>query len=519
MPLSDKAKLLRGAIARFLTTKPNRDAMSGVLQFLDEYVGESGGGGGGGLVYWLPGGAGALGSVETFPEVVAALALLPPGSSVLCDGTLGALVVPDADAPYELSGAILVQAVADQNGTIVSLDDGATLSNLGGVSGRLELQANNTAPGALVFDADRIVSFTNGAILTAQGSAPVVTLSNASLELIAVGASIGSSGGSPPAIFELETGALTVRAYQGTALNEGWITGDGASSLTYYMDLSVLPSDPDTFGGTVDVTTATDGIFFSPGSTPAGACATWAQVMALVDALPAGQRITCNTSASSPGGEVLPAGTWAMKSAVLAGFRTSTGADQAHLVLPDGCALSGLAGIDAGLILESTNTAGNSVRLNFSGGNPIFVVDNLARLVSSVTGQNMIQLLASQTAVLIVRNQGALVGSGLGTAPVVGVANAATLVLNVYTSATLYNNCISGPAGSGLTIQIDDTVDFPTFSSALTVVQSPLTGAACITADRPAGTRRPGFMIFDTTIGKPIWWSGAAWVLADGTPA
>lgn len=39
------------------------------------------------------------------------------------------------------------------------------------------------------------------------------------------------------------------------------------------------------------------------------------------------------------------------------------------------------------------------------------------------------------------------------------------------------------------------------------------------TADRPTGTLPTGARYFDTTLGLPIWWDGAAWILADGSPA
>ena len=35
------------------------------------------------------------------------------------------------------------------------------------------------------------------------------------------------------------------------------------------------------------------------------------------------------------------------------------------------------------------------------------------------------------------------------------------------------------------------------------------------TAARPGGVNT-GFMYFDTTLGKPIWWSGSTWVDATG---
>lgn len=39
------------------------------------------------------------------------------------------------------------------------------------------------------------------------------------------------------------------------------------------------------------------------------------------------------------------------------------------------------------------------------------------------------------------------------------------------------------------------------------------------TAARPTQQLVIGQTFFDTTIGKPIWWKGATWVDATGTPA
>lgn len=38
-------------------------------------------------------------------------------------------------------------------------------------------------------------------------------------------------------------------------------------------------------------------------------------------------------------------------------------------------------------------------------------------------------------------------------------------------------------------------------------------------ANRPQKNMYIGKTYFDTTIGKPIWWDGSIWVLADGTAA
>lgn len=45
-----------------------------------------------------------------------------------------------------------------------------------------------------------------------------------------------------------------------------------------------------------------------------------------------------------------------------------------------------------------------------------------------------------------------------------------------------------------------------------------LTGAGT-TADRPTKGLYAGRPYFDTTLGKPIFYTGTAWVLADGTAA
>lgn len=49
-----------------------------------------------------------------------------------------------------------------------------------------------------------------------------------------------------------------------------------------------------------------------------------------------------------------------------------------------------------------------------------------------------------------------------------------------------------------------DAVEFPSSSGT--------------TAERPT-TTIVGFMYFDTTIGYPIWWNGAAWFNAGGIPS
>lgn len=48
-------------------------------------------------------------------------------------------------------------------------------------------------------------------------------------------------------------------------------------------------------------------------------------------------------------------------------------------------------------------------------------------------------------------------------------------------------------------------------------VRVPSLSAAVPTSQRPAVALIAGMSVFDTTLGKPIWWSGTAWVDATGT--
>jgi hypothetical protein len=40
-----------------------------------------------------------------------------------------------------------------------------------------------------------------------------------------------------------------------------------------------------------------------------------------------------------------------------------------------------------------------------------------------------------------------------------------------------------------------------------------------VSGSRPTGVLPSGMCYFDTTLGRPVWWSGAAWLGADGLAA
>lgn len=56
---------------------------------------------------------------------------------------------------------------------------------------------------------------------------------------------------------------------------------------------------------------------------------------------------------------------------------------------------------------------------------------------------------------------------------------------------------------------------YAALSDLMTTAQRVASGA---TGDRPAGAAT-GRMFFDSTLGQPVWWDGAQWVDATGTPA
>lgn len=52
----------------------------------------------------------------------------------------------------------------------------------------------------------------------------------------------------------------------------------------------------------------------------------------------------------------------------------------------------------------------------------------------------------------------------------------------------------------------------------ITLALNASTAGAGATTARPTSATT-GAQYFDTTLGRPIWWNGAAWVYSDGTPA
>ncbi len=74
------------------------------------------------------------------------------------------------------------------------------------------------------------------------------------------------------------------------------------------------------------------------------------------------------------------------------------------------------------------------------------------------------------------------------------------------------------PGDCGVFEPVDRTVETGWLRQLLDLGFVPLPPAGT-SARRPGAGRYPGEMFFDTTLGRPLWWSAGAWRGADGTPA
>jgi hypothetical protein len=108
-----------------------------------------------------------------------------------------------------------------------------------------------------------------------------------------------------------------------------------------------------------------------------------------------------------------------------------------------------------------------------------------------------------------------------GAAPVIGIASGGTLAVNLSEVGVglISDNFVVGDDTTEVVLVTDATDAVPnisgTFLGELLVIATP--GLAAPTAGRPT-PNQAGVSIFDSTLGKPIWWTGAAWVDATGAP-
>jgi hypothetical protein len=141
--------------------------------------------------------------------------------------------------------------------------------------------------------------------------------------------------------------------------------------------------------------------------------------------------------------------------------------------------------------------------LVYNSGTTSWTPTTLATPVTSVTATSPLTSSGGTTPVIAITNPLPVAngGTGLTTTP---IANGRLLIGNG-TNYTLANLT----AGAGITIT--------NASGAITIASTGV--QAGNTASRPGGlaAANVGRTYFDTTLGIPIWWNGAAWVNASGS--
>lgn len=268
-----------------------------------------------------------------------------------------------------------------------------------------------------------------------------------------------------------------------------------------------------------------------------GVATTWAAVMAFVAESDAPSTIWIDLQGTVGGYAVVPAGTYDMKHATISGFnRGFSNFGQNSIAISDGAVLKNLAAFMDEVQVECrTSTVGapnldwdvpvapvggfiqfvlgRSVRVTVAGTQPAIIVDP-ARFSFVLRWEN--GAFFQQTGVLAtkfiqVKPNGfcglTFVASGTGTAwfPfIIGAVDA--------TSAVAVQFIGDGSAPT-------PTTWLATFATNKITVSTPQ-GLLMTTADRNAIniSKNVGDWYFDATALKPVYWTGAAWVDAVGTP-
>jgi len=253
-----------------------------------------------------------------------------------------------------------------------------------------------------------------------------------------------------------------------------------------------------------------------------GVVRTWAEVMDVVNA--ASGPVTVLVDCRSSGPYTIPAGVYEMRNGWLRAV-TLGNADENVLIAPEGVRLRNLAGLVSAVALRMAPTS--VAPLEF---------DSLSPAQPPVFGLLFGAKLKSEGSRALV-DAAALMGApalifGLSfggsvddtsTQPIIALAPSAMAIVAGLEPGGSPANIVSGDGSTILQIIGSTALIVPPTVGFTGTVQW---GPGPQSWGGPSALRpgfAPGIMVgwpmFDTTIGKPIWWSGTAWVLADGTLA
>lgn len=268
-------------------------------------------------------------------------------------------------------------------------------------------------------------------------------------------------------------------------------------------------------GGESNLSALGNSILWLPGVDSSSPChvATWAEVMEAFQA--------CNTEFTvfvddRFGTPTVPAGTYALDGRMVLKHSTANSATGGSVSLADGAVLQDLKRLEGSFTgtfeLIGNDTSGSAcITFTAAGAFRGLELRNRAGLRNDGLGPMILATAAAPSGVIL-RESCILEAAGN---PIISVPLGAVFSLYAYAESTREADTIIG-AGTLQTVHDDTFVDnaLPNFTGTI-IDQSAMRPQNGTTANRPTATAT-GQFYFDTTIGKPIWWSGAAWVDATG---
>jgi len=248
---------------------------------------------------------------------------------------------------------------------------------------------------------------------------------------------------------------------------------------------------------------------------------TWAGVMAIVaaSASPVVIWIDCTTS----GPYTIPAGSYEMARAWLVGAKLGN-PEENKLRAPDGVKLRNLGGLASSVWLDAfPSTAPTFAFDTVSPAQPPVLGLVLGATVKNSGSRALADVAGGGGPGLIL---GLLIGGSVestSSAPFMALAPGAVALVSAFAPGSNPANLISGDATTAVQIIGTSGVQTPlSVGFAGSFSYGPSNAAwSGDTAHRPTFNAGdcPGFSYFDSTIGKPVWWTGAAWVDSAGAPA
>jgi hypothetical protein len=194
------------------------------------------------------------------------------------------------------------------------------------------------------------------------------------------------------------------------------------------------------------------------------------------------------------------------------------------LTIDDGATLDRIARIVGFLAVLCDSKTTPSLTFNQTAGSSDALLCNDCALSTTLTATIPA---CEVTGLLSIGARDIVLGQAGTAAPMFHLHAGGTLSLSVFENwsgvAPIDTGAVTGPIGSTLAFAHDASYPLTTFPGFLGTVNAVdrsdlaqwVRPSADVTANRPAAPNVAlGQMFFDTTLGSPVWWNGAAWVSA-----